>query len=62
MSLKWSKDGAAVGRAVIRGYGQVLEIESATPDAAGNYTCTASNGFSSVNSTASVRVVGELLH
>ena len=60
ISVRWSKDGAAVARAVIRGYGQVLEIESATPNAAGNYTCTVSSGFLSINSTASVSVVGEL--
>lgn len=59
--IRWLKDGHVVEEAVTRGNGEVLEIVNATLEAAGNYTCIASNGISSENSTASISVVGELL-
>ena len=58
--IRWFKNGQEVEEAVIRGNGEVLEILNATLDIAGNYTCIASNGFSSKNSTASLSVVGKL--
>lgn len=59
-NIRWFKNGQDIEEAVTRGNGEVLEILNATLDFAGNYTCMASNGFSSKNSTASLSIVGEL--
>lgn len=61
-STLWFKDGQRVESGSIVADGQVLEIHEASASATGNYTCSVSDGHTSVTASATITVVGTYIH